>query len=112
GVGTVVFVTVSWLAACVLVPSGRSAVRHLCAARPWWGVPVVLVGAGKTAELVISRLRTYGGLNLRPVAAIDDDPRKQGGTVVDVPVVGAVTDAEEVKRRLGTNYAIVAMPGV
>lgn len=110
--GTALFVLVSWLAACSLVPSGRSAVRHLCARRPWWGVPVVLVGAGKTAELVTSRLRTFLGLNLRPVAALDDDPRKHGATVIDVPVVGAVSDAAEVKRRFGTNYAIVAMPGV
>lgn len=112
GLGTVAYVVVSWLATSVLVPMGRSAVRHVCARRPWWGVPVIVVGAGKTAQLVISRLRTFVGLNLRPVAALDDDPNKLGTHVIDVPVVGALQDAPSVKRAWRSDYAIVAMPGV
>lgn len=110
--GHVLALASAGLATCVLVPTGRSAVRHLCAWRPWWGVPVVLVGAGKTAKLIAARLTTFVGLNLKPVAALDDDPRKHDTDVVGVPVVGALADAPEVKRRYRANHAIVAMPGV
>ena len=102
----------TWLIAILTVTSGRVLVRHVFADRPWWGVPVLALGAGRTAELVISRLRTNSALNLKVVECLDDDPRKIGTYVAGVPVSGALVSAAKVKSAKAIDYAIVVMPGL
>lgn len=102
----------AWFATVITVASGRVLARHVLAHRAWWGVPVVVLGAGKTAELVIARLRLNPGLNLKVVHCLDDDPRKQVSMVSGVPVSGTLSDAAALKRANGINYAIVAIPSL
>lgn len=104
-------VCVSWVLSTLLLPSGRAMVRHLFARRAWWGVPAVLLGAGKTADLLTTRMRTHPGVNLKIVCSLDDDPAKHGREVGGVPVVGSLDRAPEIRQRYGVRYAIVAMPG-
>lgn len=101
-----------WLLAVVGVPAGRGLVRHLFARAPWWGRPAIVLGAGKTSELLISRLADHPGLDLKIVGCLDDDERKIGTSVLGVPVSGAIRDAPALKERLAADYAIVAMPGI
>lgn len=106
-------VVVFWLAACVTVPSGRSLLRQRFARAPWWGRRAIVLGAGKTSELLISRLANHHtGLDLKIACCLDDDARKVGTAVLGVPVAGPIADAPALKRELGVDYAIVAMPGI
>jgi len=95
----------------VLVPLGGTLVRELLARLGLWGVPVLVLGAGKTGALVVRKLKEDGVLGLRPVALLDDDPAKWGGEVEGVRVVGSLEQAGAFGRR-GVRYAILAMPGV
>lgn len=95
----------------LLVPSGRVLLRHVFSHLPWWGVPVTILGAGKTAAMVIERLRRYPNLNLKVVACLDDDPMKWESKLEGVPVSGPIAAAAELRDRR-VNYAIVAMPGL
>jgi Undecaprenyl-phosphate galactose phosphotransferase WbaP len=95
----------------VLVPLGETLVRELLARLGLWGVPVLVLGAGKTGALVVRKLKEDGVLGLRPVALLDDDPAKWGGEVEGVRVVGSLEQAGAFARR-GVRYAILAMPGV
>jgi Undecaprenyl-phosphate galactose phosphotransferase WbaP len=95
----------------VLVPLGETLVRELLARLGLWGVPVLVLGAGRTGALVVRKLREDGVLGLRPVALLDDDPAKWGGEVEGVRVVGSLEQAGAFARR-GVRYAILAMPGV
>lgn len=101
----------AWGLALVLVPLGRALVRELFAHKPWWGAAVLVLGAGKTGEMVVRALRKQPGLGLKPVALLDDDLAKQGREVEGVPVVGVLEHAGEFAR-MGVKHAIVAMPGV
>ena len=67
-----------WLVSAALVPIGRATLRWQCAARPWWGQPVVVIGAGKVGRAVVATLRSRPQLGLKPVAILDDDPTKHG----------------------------------
>jgi len=98
----------AWGFTLVLVPLGRVLVRELCARRPWWGAPVVVLGAGKTGETVVRVLCKTPALGLKPVALLDDDPAKWGHSVEGVGVIGGL----ELGRELGLRRAIIAMPGV
>jgi Undecaprenyl-phosphate galactose phosphotransferase WbaP len=95
----------------LLAPLHRAAGRRLFATRPWWGVPVLILGAGKTARLLIADLRARPALGMKPVACLDDDPAKLGDCA-GVPVSGPLSLAPELARSLGIRHAIVAMPGV
>lgn len=102
---------IAWLLSLLFVIIGRYGVRALCARQSWWGYPVVVMGAGKTGEMVIRTLQRQPILGLKPVAVLDDDPRKHG-TLEGVPVVGCLSMAPILAKELKISYAIVAMPGV
>jgi lipopolysaccharide/colanic/teichoic acid biosynthesis glycosyltransferase len=61
-----------------LVPLVRGFVRLRHARKPWFGHPVVILGAAKTGRLIVRTLRNQPGRGLKPVALLDDDPAKQG----------------------------------
>jgi Undecaprenyl-phosphate galactose phosphotransferase WbaP len=101
----------AWLFSLVAVPLVRGCLRHLFARRPWWGLPVIVLGAGRTAELLIRALQRNPGLGLKAVALVDDDPAKQGTTLCGVPVVGVVAEAPARAAERGIRCAVAAMPG-
>lgn len=99
------------LLALVTVPVGRSITRALFAWRPWWGVPVVILGAGRTAELLVERLQSRPRVGMKPIACLDDDPAKLGSALRGVPVAGPL-DRVHNYQRLGVRHVLVAMPGL
>jgi len=101
----------AWGFSVLLVPLGRAALRQLFAQAKWWGVPIAIVGAGKTGKLVLHRLKTMPGLGLRPVVLLDDDESKHG-YIDGVPLVGGLDLAPVLVREMGIRSAIWAMPGL
>ena len=93
------------------VPVVRAVTRELFARRAWWGVPVVVLGAGRTAQAVIGRLIAHPRVGIKPVACLDDDPQKIGSEIAGVPVTGPLSDVAVYQRR-GVRQALVAMPGL
>lgn len=98
--------------ALVAVPVARATVRHCCAHRAWFGMPAVMLGAGRTAEVVLERLARKPGQAIKPIAAFDDDPAKIGTFVHGVPVLGPVADAAAFGTRGRIRHAVLAMPGI
>ena len=101
----------TWAFALATVPLGRAVVRHVWGSRAWFGVPVVILGAGQAGGLVVRRLQQLRSHLYRPVAAFDDDPTLWGGQLHGVPIVGPLADAPSYVER-GVRHAIVAMPSL
>lgn len=101
---------VSSILAAFLVPIARATFRSMLAERDWWGVPVFILGAGKTADLLIRTLRAQPEIGFKPVACFDDDPVKLG-YCRGVPVIGPLDDAPALAETLRIDSAILAMPG-
>ncbi len=101
----------AWLLSMLFVIIGRYGIRALCARQSWWGYPVVVMGAGKTGEMVIRTLQRQPSLGLKPIAVFDDDVSKHGA-IAGVPVVGSLSMGPAIAHELKIPYAIVAMPGV
>lgn len=95
----------------IAVPLARALARHLFAWRQWWGVPVIVLGAGDTARALIERLRAHPEMGLRPVACLDDDGVAHG-ECAGVPVAGPLALARALAKSLEIHHALVAMPGV
>ena len=106
------FFALAMLFTITAIPLSRALIRHLCAHRRWWGLPAVVFGAGKTAEMVVDNVVSNPGIDLKVMACFDDAPDRVGASVSGVPVIGRLSDAISVQRKLQATYAIVAMPGI
>lgn len=101
----------AWVLSILLVLLSRWLVRHWFAAQRWWGYPVMVLGAGKTGDLVVRTLQRRPAIGLKPVLVLDDNPDKWG-MLHGVPVVGSLELAPSLAKARRIQYAIVAMPGV
>jgi Undecaprenyl-phosphate galactose phosphotransferase WbaP len=95
----------------VAVPLVRSLARRLFTSQNWWGVPVIVLGAGDTAQGLIERLRRHPEMGLRPVACLDDEG-KTHSDCAGVPVAGPLSMAHALAKALKIRHALVAMPEV
>jgi Undecaprenyl-phosphate galactose phosphotransferase WbaP len=102
---------VAWVLSLVGVPLTRALLRHWFAAQPWWGYPVVIMGAGKTGEEVARAMQRQPGLGFKPVAFLDDDHTKQG-ECRGIPVLGGLALAPKLAREWGVRHAVLAIPGI
>ncbi len=80
----------------------------------WWGVPVVVFGAGASGRRLVALLKRQPSLGLKVAAVLDDDPatHTRCERFDDPPVIGNLSLAPLVADQFGSSYAIVAMPGV
>jgi Undecaprenyl-phosphate galactose phosphotransferase WbaP len=101
----------AWAFSHALAPSARWICGQIFGYSAWWGVPVVVLGAGETARRVIRNLSDNRVLGYRPVVCLDDDPEKHGDCE-GVPVVGGLREAAEIAAEHRLAYAVVAMPGM
>ena len=97
--------------AVLTVPVGRAALREIVAHRNWWGEPVVILGAGATARLVVEQLRKHPRMGMKAIAFLDDAPGMVGRSVSGLPVAGALSAVDSFVRS-GVCTAVIAMPGV
>ncbi len=100
-----------WFISLFMAPVGRWLTSQTLLSRSWWGVPVVVIGAGAAARTVIRNLNTNRILGYRPVACLDDAFLRIG-SCEGVPVVASLADADSVASRLGASYAIFAIPSM
>jgi exopolysaccharide biosynthesis polyprenyl glycosylphosphotransferase len=70
------------------------------------GKPTLIVGAGKVGNLVAGRLLQRPQFGLRPVGFLDNDPLDIEGERVQLPVLGASWNLEEVLVEQGVHHVI------
>ncbi len=95
--------------ALILPPIFQSIFRHTLISRNLWGMPVIVIGAGVTGEHVVTALLKNPMLGYRPIAIFDDDKRKWGSDIDDVPVVGSLGQAADFSDK--ATCAVIAMSG-
>lgn len=101
----------AWAFSLALAPMARWCCGKLFGQRAWWGVPVMILGAGETGRRVIQNLEANRVLGYRPVVCLDDDSDKHG-EFEGVSITGSINAAAEFAAEYGIHYAIVAMPGM
>jgi FlaA1/EpsC-like NDP-sugar epimerase len=73
-------------------------------------IRVLIVGAGESGSAMLREMERKPEAGVRPVAMLDDDPRKLGRWVGHVPIVGRVEDLPEVAERLQVEQVLLAVP--
>jgi FlaA1/EpsC-like NDP-sugar epimerase len=71
---------------------------------------VIIVGAGAAGELIGKELLGHPQIGLQPVGFVDDDRRKHGHRMLDLPVLGALKDLTRLIDELAAQEVIIAMP--
>jgi Undecaprenyl-phosphate galactose phosphotransferase WbaP len=95
----------------MFVPLLRALIRELFAKKSWWGAPVLILGAGLTGEMLITKLQKLHSLGLKPIALLDDDISKHHVNIAGLSVEGSLAQASDWAER-GVHWAMVAMPGL
>lgn len=74
-------------------------------------VPVLIIGAGKTAEILVQGIAKDAGLGYRIIGFLEDSVVKSS-YLKKYPVLGGFEDAEAVIRKTGVQRVIIAAPGL
>ena len=104
----------AWLSSVLLVILARNLVRSSLANKPWWGIPIVIFGAGHTGTMLLNILLKNPHHGFKPAVVLDDDPAKHrpGDGNGMPPVLGSLDLAPWVSKQFQLHYALVAMPSV
>lgn len=89
----------------------RFAVKSYLAKKELLQLPIIIVGAGKTAEIFEHAVVGDEGLNYRIVGFLEDN-EISGELAEKYPVLGGFDDLEEVLKATGVKHIILAAPGV
>lgn len=106
-----VFVFLVWIFSFVFLAGLRYVLKKVLSALGLMQVPIVLVGAGKTAELLVKSFTEDAGLGYKIVGVIEDNP--QGSPIFGrYPIIGTFDNAEMVVKNSGVKNVIIAAPGL
>jgi Undecaprenyl-phosphate galactose phosphotransferase WbaP len=95
-----------------LILTLRAVVRRWCSRKEWWGLPTVILGAGKSGLEVLNLLRSQPHLGFRPVAVLDRTAPSldlRQGLPFNI-VVGDLSLAPLLAKMHRSCYAMAAMP--
>lgn len=74
-------------------------------------IPILIVGAGKTADIIVRQLMEDSGMRYRIIGFLED--RKPYRTYEkDLPILGGFNDLEDVVKETGVNSVLIAAPGL
>ena len=74
-------------------------------------IPVLIIGAGKTAELLAQSIKNDVGMGYKIVGLLEDN-RVQPGILEQYPVLGGFAEAEAVIQKTGVKRVFIAAPGL
>lgn len=78
---------------------------------PAFQIPVLIVGAGRTADLVVQQVREDAGMRYRILGFLEDrKPYKDYGP--RMPVLGGFDDLEKAVKETGVSTVLIAAPGL
>lgn len=105
-----------YLASLILLPLGRLAGKTALVKTGLWDKPILILGAGKTGELVAGALLREKLMGYRIAGFLDDDPAKRARGVqvngLSFPVIGSFRDSNRVIAQNGIRHLIIAAPGM
>lgn len=104
------FVTVFWLCSFFSLCGMRYCTKKLLLLLGIWQHPVIIVGAGKTAEILTNTFERDRGIGYEIVGFIEDDTNKS--LLRKYPHLGGFQEAESAILRTNVQNVILATPGL
>lgn len=73
---------------------------------------ILIIGAGKGAELFLRELRRWPEKQYQPIACLDDDDTLKGKEIRGVPILGKVAALSEVIKKEKIELVVIAIPSI
>lgn len=103
----------AWLLGLPVLAGSRMLVRRWLSHKPWYGIPVLIVGENSLAKRIVDSLRNNLHIGLRPMVIIEpNESSAEYGYYQGVPVIGGERAIGPLSRRYGLTHGIVALPNV
>lgn len=74
-------------------------------------IPILIIGAGKTAELLVEYIRNDAGMGYKIVGLLEDREVRPG-ILTKYPVLGTFADVEKVVAETGVQHVFISAPGM
>jgi undecaprenyl-phosphate galactose phosphotransferase len=110
------FLVLSWVMTMFFLPAFRYIGKNAMAKAGIYRRRVLVLGAGKTGELMAKALNNEPYMGYQIIGFLDDDPQKKQNTFAingdKVRVLGGFQDAEHIMSAMDVRNLIVAAPGL
>jgi exopolysaccharide biosynthesis polyprenyl glycosylphosphotransferase len=70
---------------------------------------LLIIGAGKAGRYLVSSIRSRPGCGFQPIGFVDDDSRKVGTQIDDIPVLGDSSHFPDLIKEYQVNLVVVAI---
>lgn len=105
------FILIGWIFSFLYIVTARYGMKKIMVALGLWQKPVVVVGAGKTAEILAKTFVEEPGMGYEIVGLIEDNYRDRNLTR-HYPHLGTFSHAEQAIAASGVQDVIIATPGM
>lgn len=105
------FVGLLWIFSFVNLVTFRYFFKKLLEKSNFMQIPVLIIGAGKTAEILVRGIAQDAGLGYKIVGFLEDGI-VESKVLQEYPVLGGFKDAESVIKKTGVQRVIIAAPGL
>ena len=105
------FVGFTWIFSFNLILSFRYIIKRFLNSHGLLQIPVLFVGAGRTAELVLKSFRHDAGYGYKIIGFVDDHPIS-AQLARDYPILGGFAEVERIVKETGVDYVIITAPGL
>lgn len=95
----------------MLVTLLRYLIKSFLSAKKLLQIPVLVIGAGKTAELLAKGITQDAGMGYKIIGLLEDHEVQQG-ILRKFPVLGTFAEAEKVIKKTGVRRVVIAAPGL
>lgn len=107
------FMAFLWMFSFLFLAVSRYAMKQVLLRAGLWQVPVILIGGGRTADMLLNSLEADGGLGYKVVGVVDDrKPELHVGGKALIPVLGGFSQVVDVVRASGVHDVLIAAPGL
>ena len=105
------FTAVFWLLSFILLVIFRYIAKKVLEKYQLLQIPVLIIGAGKTAELLVQGIKNDAGMGYKIIGLLEDN-KVEEGILENYPVLGKFSQAEEIITKYNIQHVFIAAPGL
>ncbi len=105
-------IILSWALSFFLLPAFRLVAKKILNRARIWKRNILILGAGRTGEMVLERIRKNRNMGYEPVGFLDDDEAKLDRKIGGIKVLGKLSEIKSWVRKKKVGSVVIAMPGV
>lgn len=94
----------------IILPASRTIARRIMQYIPVCRIDVLIAGAGKGGIFLLNKLKNNSLVGFNPVGFLDDNVINDEIADPTIPIMGKLSDANEVGKRVNVDYIILCLP--